>query len=332
MKSVLVTGGYGFIASNFIHKLLLTEKYNVVCLDILNMCADEKNIRMSYNYNTNEAVETPGLSRFTGVIGDIADRYLVMKLLETHNIQIVYHFAAQTHVDNSFGNPTEFVVENVLGTSILLETCRKYGKLEKFIHVSTDEVYGSVSKERENLVLEYGIYNPSNPYAATKAAAELMALSYACSYSLPVIITRSNNVYGPRQYWEKIIPRFLYLLKHGQQVPVYGDGSAKRKYLYVDDAADAYLTIMEHGSVGKIYEMGSDNEFSAIEVAKLLTAGDISRIKFVEDRPFHDQRYIANNKALEELGWYPRCSFEEGIRRTICWYNDYAIPANYWDH
>lgn len=332
MKTVLVTGGYGFIASNFIHKLLLTEKYNVVCLDILNMCANEKNVRMSYNYDTNEAVETPGLSRFTGVIGNIADRDLVAKLLETHNIQIVYHFAAQTHVDNSFGNPTEFVVENVLGTSILLETCRKYGKLERFIHVSTDEVYGSVSKERENLALEYGIYNPTNPYAATKAAAELMALSYACSYSLPVIITRSNNVYGPRQYWEKIIPRFLYLLKHGQQVPVYGDGSAKRKYLYVDDAADAYLTIMEHGSIGKIYEMGSDDEFSALEVAKLLTAGDTSRIKFVEDRPFHDQRYIANSKALEELGWKPKCSFEEGIKRTIRWYNDYAIPANYWEH
>lgn len=332
MKTVLVTGGYGFIASNFIQKLLDTEKYRVICLDILNMCANEKNVLISYDYDRGIAYETPGLSRFIGVIGDIADRDLVFDLLTKYNVQIVYHFAAQTHVDNSFGNPTEFVVQNVLGTSILLETCRKYGKLEKFIHVSTDEVYGSVSKERENVVLEYGIYNPTNPYAATKAAAELMALSYACSYSLPVIITRSNNVYGPRQYWEKIVPRFLYLLKKGHQVPVYGDGSAKRKYLYVEDAADAYLTIMEKGTIGKIYEMGSDDEMTAMEVAKLLTGDNMSLIKFVEDRPFHDQRYVANKTTLEELGWKPKISFTEGIRRTISWYNNYAIPEKYWDH
>lgn len=312
MITVLITGGYGFIASNFIN--MLTE-YNIICVDKLLPCSNLKNITR--------------IDNFKFIKGDIADRALISHILHEYTVNVVYHFAAQTHVDNSFSNPTEFINENVLGTSILLECCREYGKLDKFIHVSTDEVYGDVSSAQEDDVIKYGLINPTNPYAASKAAAELVALSYYKSFRLPVIITRSNNVYGPRQYWEKVIPRFLYLLAHGQKLTIQGDGTAKRKYLYVDDACNAYLRILQDGQVGKIYEMGSETELSVLELANLLTTPD--NIEFVQDRPFHDQRYIANTTELKMLGWTQETPFSEGLRKTMDWYNNYAIPEKYWN-
>jgi len=337
MKTILVTGGCGFIASNFIHKLLETGRYLVINVDKLNYCANLKNVTKKYNYEKH-MIENTNLDNYHFYKTDISNADFIMDILTKHNVQIVYHFAAQTHVDQSFGNSTQFVVDNVLGTSVLLECCREYGKLEKFIHVSTDEVYGDVTNDREQLILKYGLYDPTNPYAATKAAAELMVKSYYKSYKIPIIITRSNNVYGPHQYWEKIVPKFIYLLEKGQKCPVYGNGQAMRKYLYVGDACDAYLEILEKGMIGEIYEMGSEIEYSALDMAhqliKQLKPSDDPNdwLDYVEDRKFHDSRYLVNQETLKQLGWKPCVSFEDGLAKTIEWYTHYAIPSGHWSY
>jgi dTDP-glucose 4,6-dehydratase len=346
-KCVLVTGGCGFIASNVIH-LLLKNGYIVVNLDkMYDNCANSKNISQRYNFET-KRIDKINLAKYFFYEGDICNSELVLQILNTHNVQLVYHFAAQTHVDNSFKNAHQFVQDNILGTTILLECCRKYNddthKLEKFIHVSTDEVYGDM-KYNEHLININGYYNPTNPYAATKAGAELMVKSYQISYNLPIIITRSNNVYGPHQYWEKIIPKFINLLTQNKKVPIYGDGSAKRKYLYIEDACDAYLTILENGLIGQIYEMGSHTEYSAKEMAYILI-GHVKKIcintdntdeidkwiNYVEDRKFHDSRYLVNPDNLRKLGWIPHTSFGKGLSKTIEWYVNYAIPNSYWEN
>lgn len=338
-KVILVTGGCGFIASNFIHKLLSTDKYFVINVDKMNYCANTKNVTKRYNYDTHQ-VEDVDLTNYCFYKTDISNADFILDILRKHSVNVVYHFAAQSHVDASFGNAIQFVQDNIVGTSVLLECCREYGKLEKFIHVSTDEVYGSVSQDRERVVMKYGMYDPTNPYASSKCCAELMAKSYHVSYKLPVLITRSNNVYGQHQYWEKLIAKFIYLLMNGKKCPIYGDGQALRKYLYVDDACEAYLLILEKGEVGQIYEMGSSNEYTALEMAQTL----ITKVKpddvkepekwmdFVEDRKFHDQRYMVNQTKLKSLGWQPRTSFDEGLRRTVEWYQNYAVPQQHWTY
>lgn len=327
----MVTGGCGFIASNFIHKLLDTGKYFVVNVDRLDYCSNVKNITHVYDADAKTLTIDPRPENYVFYQTDINNSAVIKEILQNFQIDVVYHFAAQTHVDLSFGSSSQFVTDNVLGTTNLLECCRQYGKLEKFIHVSTDEVYGDISTpEKEHNAITYGLYDPTNPYAATKAAAELMVKSYGHSYKLPIIITRSNNVYGRQQYWEKIIPKFIYLLMNGKKVPVYGDGSAKRKYLYIDDACDAYMRILEHGVIGETYEMGSDVEYTALEMAKILTNDAPECIEFVADRQFHDMRYIVNTKSLEQLGWKPSTSFEEGLKQTIKWYKQYAVPRQHW--
>lgn len=335
MKTILVTGGCGFIASNFVHTLLATGQYYVVNVDKLNYCANMKNVTKKYNYVSHKA-EDVDLTNYCFYKTDINNADFILDILRKHKVQIVYHFAAQTHVDQSFGNSTQFVTDNVLGTSVLLECCREYGQLEKFIHVSTDEVYGDATPEREKLIMKYGMYSPTNPYAATKAAAELMATSYLRSYKIPVVITRSNNVYGPQQYWEKIVPKFIYLLTNGKKVPIYGDGQAKRKYLHVDDASEAYMTVLEKGEVGQIYEMGSDIEYTALDMAKKIIAKvkpfeDPEKwINYVEDRKFHDQRYLVNSATLEKIGWKAKRNFDDGLTQTAEWYVNYAIPEKHW--
>ncbi len=336
-KVILVTGGCGFIASNFIHKLLSTGQYYVINVDKMNYCANAKNITKRYNFESHQ-VENVDLTNYCFYKTDIANADFILDILRKHSVQVVYHFAAQSHVDASFGNAIQFVQDNIVGTSVLLECCREYGQLEKFIHVSTDEVYGSVSQEKERVVLKYGMYDPTNPYASSKCCAELMAKSYRLSYNVPVIITRSNNVYGQHQYYEKVIPRFIYNLSNGKKCPVYGDGQALRKYLYVEDAAEAYLLILEKGVVGQIYEMGSPNEYSALSMSEII----VRKVKpdddpkdwfnFVEDRKFHDQRYLVNGATLSVLGWEPRTSFQDGLNRTVEWYLNYAIPSAYWPY
>jgi UDP-glucose 4,6-dehydratase len=338
MKKILVTGGCGFIASNFIQKLLLTDEYFVVNIDKMDYCSSHKNISVLYDdANINQL----SLKNYKFYNINLLETDKIKNILIDNNISIIYHFAAQSHVDNSFNGAQQFVVDNVLGTTSLLEACRQYillgNKIEKFIHVSTDEVYGDVQIGNEEKVIKYGKLDPTNPYAASKAAAELMVQSYVYSYKLPVIITRSNNVYGPGQYWEKIIPKFIYTLSKDQKIPVYGDGSALRKYLFIEDACDAYLLILEKGEIGTIYEMGSDIEFSALEMAALL----IQKIKpdeccenwinFVEDRHFHDSRYLVNPHQLDQLGWKAKTSFSKGLDKTINWYLNYAIPNRHWN-
>jgi len=337
MKTILVTGACGFIASNFVHKLLKTGKYYVINVDKLNYCGTHKNIEKEYNYETH-TIEQPDLTNYCFYKADINNSEFISDILNRHKVDILYHFAAQSHVDVSFGNSLQFVIDNVMGTATLLECARVYGKLERFIYVSSDEIYGSVSEDKDDVVLKYGIYDATNPYSATKASAELMVKSYIISYKLPAIITRSNNVYGPRQYWEKLIPKSIYNLQKGKKIPIYGDGSAKRKYLFVDDACDAYLSIMENGKSGQIYEMESHNEFSALEMAhkfiSILKPYDDPHkwIEYVSDRAFHDSRYIVNPLTLSELGWSAQMPFDEGLKKTVEWYVKYAIPEAHWSY
>ena len=335
MQTILVTGGCGFIGSNFVHRLLETKRYRVINVDKLNYCAALKNVTRHYNFSTHHEEETD-LSNYFFYKSDINNADFINDLLTRHQVDIVFHFAAQSHVDQSFGNSLQFVTDNVVGTTTLLECCRLYGKIKLFVHVSTDETTGSIAPDQEEIAMSYGYYNPSNPYAATKACAELMAKSFLISYGLPIIITRSNNVYGPHQFWEKAIPKFINSLCKNQKIPIYGRGSALRKYLYVEDACDAYLTIMEQGQVGKIYEMGSADEYSTYDLAcQLITQLKPNQlpehwIEYVTDRPFHDTRYLVNQKSLSDLGWKPKTPFTQGLSKTIEWYANYAIPNQYW--
>ena len=337
MKTILVTGGCGFIASNFIHKLLDTGRYFVVNVDKLNYCGTVKNVEKRYNYEKH-CVEDADLTNYRFYKADINNSDFISDILKRHNVDIIYHFAAQSHVDVSFGNALQFVIDNVMGTATLLECARVYGKLERFIHISTDECRGNVTKDREEIVMKYGMLDPSNPYSASKAAAEMMVRSYSQSYKLPTIVTRSNNVYGSHQFYEKMIPKCIYNLQNGKKIPIYGQGQALRKYLYIEDACEAYLTIMEKGEIGKIYEMGTNNEYSAYEIAKLLISklkpeDDIDKwITYVSDRPFHDSRYMVDQTTLSELGWSAKIPFDVGMARTIEWYTKYAIPEGHWSY
>uniref|UniRef100_A0A6C0BMX9 NAD(P)-binding domain-containing protein n=1 Tax=viral metagenome TaxID=1070528 RepID=A0A6C0BMX9_9ZZZZ len=337
MKVILVTGACGFIASNFVRKLLKTSRYFVINVDKLNYCGTHLNIEKEYNFETHCSEKTD-LTNYVFYKADINNAEFISDILRRHKVDVIYHFAAQSHVDVSFGNSLQFVIDNVMGTSTLLECARVYGKLERFIYVSSDEVYGSVTEDKDEVVLKYGLYNATNPYAATKAAAELMVKSYHISYKLPTIITRSNNVYGYGQFWEKLIPKSIYNLQKGKKIPIYGDGSAKRKYLFVEDACDAYLTIMEKGQIGQIYEMESHNEYTALEMAhkfiSILKPNDPLEqwINHVVDRAFHDSRYIVNPQTLSELGWSAQTPFDNGLAKTVEWYVNYAIPESHWSY
>lgn len=310
-KTILVTGGCGFIGSHFINHIL--DSYNdltVINIDCLYYCANKNNVKHQNNPN------------YHFIRGNITSEDLVNYILEKYQINAVIHFAAQSHVQNSFDNSRLFTDDNVKGTHNLLECSRKYGKLERFIHVSTDEVYGeSIICDNNSIKSEKSILCPTNPYAATKAAAEMLVMSYSHSYNMPVIITRGNNVYGPNQYPEKLIPKFIKLLNEDKQVTIQGDGSSVRAFLHASDTASAFKTILTKGELGEIYNIGCDEgmEYSVIEVAKILikkikgTDEYDKWIKYVEDRPFNDQRYYISNQKLRELGWDIKVTFLEGL-------------------
>merc|ERR1719320_1998169 len=268
----------------------------------------------------------------TFIKGDIQDATLVAKVLNEHQIDSIVHFAAETHVDNSFGNSVAFTNSNVLGTHVLLECLRtSNGQVRRFIHVSTDEVYGSclggVAKH-EQVALD-----PTNPYAATKAAAEHIVKSYLHSFQLPVIITRGNNVYGPRQYPEKLIPKFINRLHRGMKLPLHGDGKNRRSFVYVMDVAKAFDLILHKGTTGEIYNIGTDNELRNIDVAEALIKAFGKEeqkdkiISFVPDRAFNDVRYFIDSGKLHTLGWKPMTEFLTGLKETIMWYNKHT---NHW--
>eukprot|EP01125_Pyxidicula_operculata_P006274 TRINITY_DN2178_c1_g1_i2.p1 TRINITY_DN2178_c1_g1~~TRINITY_DN2178_c1_g1_i2.p1 ORF type:complete len:388 (+),score=71.89 TRINITY_DN2178_c1_g1_i2:1-1164(+) len=318
-KRILITGGCGFIGSHMvIYFTLKYPQYFVVNLDKIDYCSSLQLLK---------GVE--GKPNYHFVRGDILDSDLVTNILETYNINVVLHFAAQTHVDNSFGNSLTFTRNNVLGTHTLLECCKQYGRLHRFIHVSTDEVYGESAFSSEKAI-EGSILAPTNPYAATKAGAEHIVLSYWRSWQFPVILTRSNNIYGPHQYPEKVIPKWICLLEKDEKIPVHGDGSHRRSFIYIDDVIEAYSMILHNGTVGEVYNISSDDELSNIELAfKMMSIygknDPESMINYVEDRAFNDKRYHINGDKILKMGWTQKVSLETGLKKTIEWYRNNDI-------
>jgi dTDP-glucose 4,6-dehydratase len=313
--NLLITGGCGFIGSNFINNYFPKNKvHKLVNVDAMYYCANEENVDKNIRSDAN----------YIFMKGNICDYQFIEKILKEYEITHIIHFAAQSHVQNSFDDSIQFTYDNILGTHTLLESCKKYGKIEKFIHVSTDEVYGeSMNTIEETHKTEHSILCPTNPYAATKAGAELLAQSYNHSFKMPIIITRGNNVYGPNQYPEKLIPRFIQLLKENKKVTIQGDGSNVRAFLHANDTASAFETILENGTVGEIYNIGCDDqmEYSVLEIAKILikmiknTDNYDEWIEYVEDRPFNDKRYYISNQKLKDLGWEIKENFMESLQK-----------------
>ena len=262
------------------------------------------------------------------VKGNICSPDLVNHIMEVEEIDTVMHFAAQTHVDNSFGNSFSFTKSNILGTHVLLESAKMH-HVKRFIHVSTDEVYGEGTEDEEPMFEDH-ILEPTNPYAATKAGAEFIAKSYSRSFDLPLIITRGNNVYGPHQFPEKLIPKFINMLLRDKPVTIHGTGMNTRNFLYVEDVARAFDIILHKGLLGSIYNIGGNNERANIEVAKDLinlmgkSDKEAEYITFVEDRAFNDLRYTINSESLLKLGWKEEMSWEEGLQATLNWYKNFG--------
>ena len=306
---ILVTGGAGFIGSNLVHKLCeLFPKSQIVVFDLLTYAGNPENL-------------LPVRDKIKFVKGDVANLEDVEKVFDEFGpFDWVFHLAAESHVDRSIYGPQQFVRTNVFGTYVILEVARKRG-VGVFIHVSTDEVYGSTKKGyfRESSPLK-----PSSPYSASKASGDLIAQSYAKTFKLPVIVTRPSNNYGPYQYPEKFIPLCITNALEDKPIPIYGTGENVRDWLYVEDCATAHILVAEKGKVGQVYNIGAGQEMKNIDVAKKIL--DIlgkphSLITFVKDRPAHDFRYAMRfDKIKKHTGWEPKVKFDEGIRKTIEWY------------
>lgn len=303
---LLVTGGAGFIGSNFVHYVLEETDHDVTTLDALTYAGAKSNLEGVLDCPRHEFVE-----------GDIRDRSLVDGLVA--DADMVLNFAAESHVDRSIESTEPFVSTNVQGTQTLLDAARS-ADVDRFVQISTDEVYGEIE---DGTFHEDDPLNPRNPYAASKAGADLLAQSYHTTYGLPVVITRSSNNYGPRQHVEKLIPKFVTNSARGDPLPLYGDGSNVREWTYVRDNCRAVELVMREGRPGRIYNIGSGEELQNIEVTqRILDAVGASEdlIEFVEDRPGHDQRYALDTSRIEALGWEPQWSFDEGIEETVAHY------------
>ena len=327
---ILVTGGCGFIGANFIR----------LALQQLSDCRLVNLDKLTYAGNPANLADLEGDDRFRFVNGDICDDTLVAKLFAEENIDTVVHFAAESHVDRSITGPAEFIHTNILGTFTLLEAARNawlstpHSLLSspRFLHVSTDEVYGSLGDT--GLFTETTPYDPRSPYSASKASSDHLASAYFHTYGLPVIITNCSNNYGPYQFPEKLIPLIINNALLGKDLPVYGDGKNVRDWLYVGDHCEAILTALQKGQVGSTYNIGGNSEKQNIEVVRLvcdlvdemvgpLPSGKSRQelIRFVTDRPGHDRRYaIDASRIRDELGWEPSMTFEDGIRKTVQWY------------
>lgn len=314
MKKMLITGGAGFIGSNFIHYIL--SKYNdyqVINLDKLTYAANLDNLK---------DIEDNKNYRF--IHGDIADQEFIFKLFENEKFDIVINFAAESHVDNSILNPQIFTITNILGTQVLLDACRKYN-IKRFHQVSTDEVYGELPLDDNSILFtEKTPLNPSSPYSASKASADMLVKSYYRTYSLPITISRCSNNYGPYQHLEKLMPLMISKAINNDNLPVYGNGLNVRDWLHVYDHCTAIDLIIHEGKIGEIYNIGGNNEKSNIDVVKIILKelGKSEKlIKYVNDRPGHDLRYaIDSTKIKTSLNWKPVYSFEKGILDTIKWY------------
>ncbi len=316
MRTVLVTGGCGFIGSHFVRLLYERADLRIVNLD-----------RLTYAGDPERVGDLPPGDRYRFIHGDIADRPLVQALFQEEHPWAVVNFAAESHVDRSIVDATPFLEANVAGVQTLLEAARQH-PVERFVHVSTDEVYGDLVEAGP--ASEESSLRPSSPYAASKAAADLLCLAYRRTYGLPVLVTRSSNNYGPWQYPEKLIPLMIRNALAGESLPVYGDGMQRRDWMYATDNTEAILLVLEHGHPGAVYNIAAAQEWTNLEVVRslcrvLAEAGAVadaaSGIRLVPDRPGHDRRYAMDaQKIRRELGWAPRVTFDEGLARTVRWY------------
>jgi len=330
MKNVLVTGGAGFIGSNFVRYVLQTQPdVSIVNLDLLTYAGSLENLK-----------GLPSPDRYEFVKGDICNQAVVEDILRRHQIDTIVHFAAETHVDRSIYGPAAFVQTNIFGTFSLLEATRNAWLNEKkadsrtvrFHHISTDEVFGSLTPDAPAFD-EKTSYSPNSPYAASKASSDHLVRTYAHTYGLPVTLTNCSNNYGPYQFPEKLIPLMILNALEGKPLPIYGDGRQIRDWLYVEDHCEAIWQVLQHGRIGESYNVGGNNQPANLEIVDIIC--DIfdelkpkspyrphaGLKKFVSDRPGHDRRYAMNiNKIGQELGWQPRHPLKEGLLKTVCWY------------
>ena len=321
---LLVTGGCGFIGSAFCRRIQKQHPYLTLV-----------NIDKLYPCSTVAPDLTTSSGNYTFAEGDIGDKKLLDALLANHAIDTIVHFAAQSHVDTSFTNPMLYTQDNIVGTHTLLEAVRNYGKVKRFIHISTDEVYGENPNKDSAAFTETSLLKPTNPYAASKASAEMLVHSYVHSYNLPAIVIRSNNVYGPGQYPEKVIPKFMFQLLNNEKLTIQGSGHQLRSFLFVEDAVDAVLCVAFQGAIGEIYNISSSDEISIRELAtRLLAAVKPGKalddwITFIQDRNFNDKRYWIESEPLKALGWKQMVSLEQGLKTTVDWFR--AVDrATYW--
>jgi dTDP-glucose 4,6-dehydratase len=336
MKTIFVTGGAGFIGGNFILHLMKTNKTKIINYD-----------KLTYAGNLDTLVSVEKNPHYTFEQGDICDKNRLKNLFEKYGIGAVVHFAAESHVDRSIETPESFIQTNILGTYELLEVARWYWqklsanrkKSFRFLHVSTDEVYGSLGKT--NLFTEETAYAPNSPYAASKASSDHLVRAYHKTFNLPVLTTNCSNNYGPYQFPEKLLPLMITKALSGKPLPVYGDGKQIRDWLYVEDHCRAILEVLEKGTLGQVYNIGGHNEKTNLDVAHTLChildemvpdspcRPHENLISFVEDRPGHDRRYaIDASKIQNQLGWIPQESFQTGLRKTVRWYLDNKAWTN----
>ena len=317
MKKIIVTGGLGFIGSNLI-ELLLQKNYNVINID-----------KITYSSNFYNTKEFRNSKNYRFIKCDIKDKK-IKKILFKYKPDCVFNLAAETHVDRSIDNPENFIQSNIVGVYNLLECFKTYTNkyYSKLIHISTDEVYGDILTGRSS---EKYPYQPSSPYAASKAASDHLVSSYVRTYKLPAVITNCSNNYGPRQHPEKLIPKLIYNILNNKPLPIYGRGTNSREWIYVKDHCEALIKVYQKGKVGEFYNIGSNKNLNNLQVCKKLInvsknkicIGKKVGISFVGDRPGHDVRYALNsNKIKRNLKWQPRTSFNEGIKSTFDWYNN----------
>ena len=315
MKNILVTGGAGFIGSNFVRHMVKTyPQYHIVNFDILTYAGNLENI-----------AEIEGCTNYSFIKGNIVDAHAVKQAMEAYQIDVIVNFAAESHVDRSMEDPGIFVQTNVVGTQVLLEAARQY-HVEKYLQVSTDEVYGTLGKE--GLFSETTPLAPNSPYSASKTGADLLVRAYYETYGLPANITRCSNNYGPYHFPEKLIPLVITNAMEDKEIPVYGDGLQVRDWLHVADHCRAIDLVLHQGALGEVYNVGGNNERTNLHIVKVILEAlgkPESLIRHVADRLGHDRRYAIDAAKLKrELGWQPKYTFETGIKETVQWYLDHV--------
>lgn len=315
MKNILVTGGAGFIGSCFVRRMTKSHpEFNIIAFD-----------KLTYAGNMDNLLPVSGASNFTFVQGDIADREAVMSAYETHGVDTVVNFAAESHVDRSILSPDAFINSNTVGVHILLESAQKHG-IERFLHVSTDEVYGDI--EGNHFSVEDDPFRPNSPYSASKAGGDLMVRAYHVTYGMNTIVTRGSNTFGPYQYPEKLMPFFISEAIDDRPLPVYGNGMQVRDWLHVEDHAGGIETALLKGQAGEAYNIAGENEQTNIDVIRLMLKHlnkPETLLKYVPDREGHDRRYAMKADKLKALGWqrqYDPANFEAAIEGTVRWYRD----------